>query len=336
VLINDWATYEICTFVEFPTNGLYTMGVASDDGFKLTVGDRTGPDLGLRILAPASVAGRYFGAATANAYGQGFGDALPKTPLVARAVLCDPPWPTSLPNNASALAGNIALLHRDSSGGVAAHSIWAQNAGAIGVVLVDQDDQGATVAQGGAGRLPGVWGGSGPVTIPVVMMDYALGTNVFTLATTTASSPTIMSIGDDSSQVLGDYNGGRGGNSPSVFSVYVPQAGVYPLRLFYENGSSDANVEWWTTDGVTTNLVNDVTSVVKAYRARSVTTGSAHLNALVMSGNSAMISWTGEGELEEAAAVTGPWLKSAYQSNPATVPLLPLQGNARYFRIRQY
>jgi len=313
------------------------MGVASDDGFRITVGDRTGPDVGLKILAPASVAGRYFGAPSATDYGQGFGGALPKTPLVARAVLCDPPWPTSLPNNAAALSNNIALLHRDPSGGVATHGIWAKQAGAVAVVLVDQDDQGATVAQGGAGRLPGTWGGSiGGLTIPVVMMDYALGTNVFALATPNSSSPVIMSIGDDSSYELAEFNGGRGDGTPTLFNVNVAQAGVYPLRLVYENGGGGAAVEWWTVSGGTTNVINDTSSVVKAYRTRSVTTGSAHLNPAAISGTNVVLSWTGEGELEQASQVTGPWVKCPFQDNPATVPINRLVGSATFFRIRQY
>jgi len=310
------------------------MGVASDDGFKITVGDRTGPDVGLKVLAPASVAGRYFGVPTASDYGDGFGAALPKTPLVARAVLCDPPWPTSLPNNAAALSNNIALLHRDPSGGVAVHGIWAKQAGAVAVVLVDQDDQGATVDQGGAGRLPGNWGGSiAGFTIPVVMMDYALGTNIFALATSNTSSPVIMSIGDDSSYELAKFDGGRGDGTPTVFNVNVPQAGVYPLRLVYENGGGAAAVEWWTISGGTTNLINDTSSVVKAYRARSVTTGTAHLNPTLISGTNVIISWTGEGELEQASTITGPWVKSPFQDNPATVPINALVGSASYFEF---
>jgi hypothetical protein len=335
--LNDQVVYEMLAFVEFPSNGLYTMGVQSDDGFRVTVGDRTGPDVGLSVIAPANLAGRYFGGATATDYGQGFGAALPKTPIIARAVLCDPPWPTSTPNNAAALSNNIALLHRDPTGGVATHGIWAVQAGAVAVVLVDQDDQGASVAQGGAGRLPGIWGGSiSGFNVPVVMMDYALGTNLFTYATTNTSSPVIMRLGDDSSMALGEFNGGRGGGTPTTFQINVPQAGVYPLRLVYENGGGDANVEWWTSTSTSTNLINDPSSAVKAYRTRVVSTGSAHLNPVTISGTNAIISWTGEGELEQALVVTGPWVKCPYQNNPATVPINKLLGTGSYFRIRQY
>lgn len=336
-LTADFVVYDIRSFVEFPATGLYTMAVQSDDGFRVTLGDRTGPDVGLKILAPANLAGRYFGVPSAIAYGQGFGGALPKTPLVRRAVLCDPPWPTSMPLNASALSNNIALLRRDPSGGVAGHSIWAKNAGAVAVVMVDQDDQ------GGTGRLPGIWGGAiEGMTIPVVMMDYHLGTNVFAVATTNSNSPVVMSIGDDSSLTLGEFNGGRGADNPTKFDVYVNQAGVYPMRLLFENGGGDASVEWWTEDVQgRAALVNESSPTngavaLKAYRARSVTTGSAHINPAAISGTNVIVSWTGEGELEQSYSVTGPWFKCPFQNNPATVPINPLVSTASYFRIRQY
>lgn len=330
----DDTVYEFTTFLEFPSAGLYTMGVQSDDGFRVTVGDRTGPDIGVRVLAPASVAGRYDGVPDAISYGEGFGGTLPSTPIIANAVLCDPSWPTSMPNNASALAGKIALIHRDPSGGVATHAIWAQAAGAIAVVVIDQDDQGQ------AGRLPGIWGGAAAVTVPVVMMEYKGGTNVYSLATTNANSPVIMSIGDDSSLRVSEFSGGRGAGAPTTFGVNVIQPGVYPLRMMYENGGGNASVEWWTKDA--TNglvLINDLSSTnsvrLKAFRARSVTSGTAHMNPVVVSGNNVIISWTGEGELEEAFAVNGPWTKCPYQSNPATIPTnIPL--NATFFRVRQY
>ncbi len=145
-----------------------------------------------------------------------------------------------------------------------------------------------------------------------------------------------MSIGDDSSLELGEFNGGRGGGSPTEFSAYVPQAGFYPLRLVYENGGGDANVELWNRFGATTNLINDASSPVKAYRTRTVSTGSAHLNPVTITGTNAIISWTGEGELEQAQVVTGPWVKSPYQNTRSTVPINKLLGTASYFRVRQY
>ena len=319
------------TFVEFPSAGFYIMGVNSDDGFRVAVGDRMGPGRSmLSVLAPAGLAGDYLAMQTSVGIQDGaFGGPLPTPPIIGQAVLSDPPWPSSLPNNASALAGRIAILHRDPSGGVAAHSANAQAAGAVAVVVVDQDDLGPT-------RQPGVWGGTANVTIPVVMIDYNAGTNLIAHATTTASSPIVMSIGDGSNLKLGEFNGGRG-SADTVFGVNVPQAGLYPLWLVWENAGGDANCEWFTVDPATAvkTLINDPASSVKAWTARSFSVG-ARFNPPVVSGGSLNLSWTGSGELEQACSAAGPWFQAVNQNNPQSVPLNTPGIGQTFFRIRQY
>jgi hypothetical protein len=65
--------------------------------------------------------------------------------------------------------------------------------------------------------------------------------------------------------VLGQYDGGRG-SSDTTFIIAVTNAGIYPVRLIYENGAGEgtgngANLEWFMVD---TNgakiLVNDPSS----------------------------------------------------------------------------
>src|SRR5207237_10693646 len=150
---------------------------------------------------------------------------------------------TSLPNNASALAGKIAICHRTPAGGTAAHTSWAQVAGAVAVVFVDQDDVGPT-------RQAGTFGTGNPTpTIPIVMIGYTAGTNLIAHATTTSSSPVVLSLGDGSNVRLGQFDGGRGA-SDTIFALKVPIAGVYPLTLWWENAGGDATCEWFTMDPV--------------------------------------------------------------------------------------
>jgi hypothetical protein len=73
---------------------------------------------------------------------------------------------------------------------------------------------------------------------------------------------------------LGSFNGGRGANgSGTQFTFVVQQAGIYPVRLIWENGGGGSNIEWFTVnpDGSKT-LINDATAVgaLKAYRNSSV------------------------------------------------------------------
>lgn len=316
------------TFVEFPTAGLYLMGVNSDDGFRVITGDRRGPGHSMvSILAPQSVAGDV----PAMNQTPNFGGALPQPSIIAQAVLCNPPWPTSMPVNAAALAGKIAILHRDPTGGVAAHSYWAQQAGAIACVFVDQDNLGPT-------RQPGAFGTGTPTpTFPVVMIDYTAGTNLIANATADASSPVVLALGEGANANCGEFNGGRG-SSDTLFAIQVPVAGVYPLTLYWENGGGDANCEWFTQDIVTgvKTLVNDPTSTVKAWIQRNFPSG-AHFNPPVNGGGNVTLSWTGEGELEFAYSINGPWWMAVNQNNPQTVPAnngLPV--GQTFYRIRSY
>ena len=67
---------------------------------------------------------------------------------------------------------------------------------------------------------------------------------------------------DRFSQVLGEFNGGRGEGSPTYFTIAVTNAGIYPVRLLWENGNGEAGngagLEWFSVqpDG-TKILVND-------------------------------------------------------------------------------
>jgi hypothetical protein len=75
------------------------------------------------------------------------------------------------------------------------------------------------------------------------------------------------------SLLLGDFEGGRGA-SDTLCSFVVEQAGIYPIRLFYYDGTSTGSVEFFSVmpDGSKV-LVNDpnTAGAIKAYRARAGT-----------------------------------------------------------------
>jgi hypothetical protein len=330
--IADNCVLEFITFLEFPAAGFYSMGVNSDDGFRVTLGDRSSPGKGmLQVMAPAAIAGEYVAMSTTQTDrdgNRGFGGPLPTTPIIAQAVICDPVFADVPLKNAAAIAGKIAVCQRGPS--FATQSRNCFDAGAIAVV--------GGLAPGDAGQLPGTRGGSDAgITIPCLQVTYELGTNLIARGTTNGSSPLVLRVSaDDCSLNLGEYSGGRG-SSDTTFGLYVPQAGLYPMRLVWENGGGDANVEWFTINSNGTHLaINDATAgAIKAWRARVVSTGSAQVIKPTLSNGNVILSWTGEGELEEALAINGPWNKSAFQNNPATIPAYPLSP-VRFFRIRQY
>ena len=66
---------------------------------------------------------------------------------------------------------------------------------------------------------------------------------------------------------FGQYDPGRGA-ADTTFSFVISKAGIYAARLLYENGSGDANVEWYRVQGTNAVLINDTTNGgIKAYQA---------------------------------------------------------------------
>ncbi len=73
---------------------------------------------------------------------------------------------------------------------------------------------------------------------------------------------------------LGEFNGGRGVGEGTTFNVWVEQAGIYPMRLLWENGGGGAGLEWTTVneDG-SHSLVGDASdaNALRAFRTRAST-----------------------------------------------------------------
>jgi hypothetical protein len=95
--------------------------------------------------------------------------------------------------------------------------------------------------------------------------------------------------------VLGDENGGKG-SSDVLFNIVVPTAGIYPVRLAYENGAGEGtgnggNLEWFIVD---TNgakiLINDPsttndTGVAAFYSGPALPAFVSHINPYIGQGN---------------------------------------------------
>ncbi|RPJ20571.1 MAG: hypothetical protein EHM35_19300, partial [Planctomycetaceae bacterium] len=316
------------TFLEFPSAGVYTMGVNSDDGFRVTFGDRMAPGVGqVFVLAPPSVQGDKNALATQNYANDDhgrfgarfFGGSLG---TFAQAVLCNPILVDTPLVNAAALNGKIAICQR---GGVTfvAKAKACQDAGAVACIIVNNGPAD-----------PGVLGGEdNTITIPVIFMSKAHGDPLLATGTTGADSPLILRVGDDASVTLGEYQGGKG-SSDVIFQFYVPQAGIYPFRLMWENGGGDANLEWFTiSDTGVRTLINDSASPVKGWIQRTVP-AAAQINKPIVANGLVTISWTGQGELEMATSAAGPWVKAPLQTNPQTLPMIPMLN--MFYRVRSF
>ncbi len=75
------------------------------------------------------------------------------------------------------------------------------------------------------------------------------------------------------STIVGQFDGGRGA-SDTVSTIYVPQAGYYPVRTVWFEGGGGANLEWSGLQMVPTQtsrqlLNSSAADSIKAYRARA-------------------------------------------------------------------
>lgn len=314
---------EIQTYAEFPTAGLYTMGVSSDDGFAVTVATAPGPLLALNINSPAAIAGRMGAVASqTDEGGPGIGRPLTAVPVTGKVVYANPPLADAPLINAAAIAGNIALIDR----GVVAFSAKAQaalDAGAIGVIIVNNRDTNST-----DGILPNYMTGT-PVNIPAVQVGLYDGQKIKDHLADAGG--VTVSLGADNSLRLGAFNDGRGADAGTLFSFVIPQAGVYPLRNVTFQGGGGGNVEWFSVanDG-TKILVNDTATAgsIKTYQALTVVTSPT----VSVSKNATEVVITFTGTLEASDSVNGTYAPVAGATSPLHVPFAT--GAGKFYRTR--
>jgi len=139
--------------------------------------------------------------------------------------------------------------------------------------------------------------------------------------------------------LLGEFDGGRGA-SDTTFRVLVQDAGVYPVRIIYQDGAGGGNIEFFSVkaDG-TKVLINDTANGgARAYRtgqAPNKPTEAPRFTGIQRNANGSItITWTGGGTLQSAASVTGPWQDVAGATSPFT--LTPAAGqNILFGRVRR-
>jgi hypothetical protein len=218
------------------------------------------------------------------------------------------------PVNAAELNGNIAVSRRGGGIAFAQKAKFCQDAGAVAIILVNRADQ--------AGQKPWGMGGSDPsVTIPCIMIDWNDWVTLKDVTTTNAATTQVtVSLTDDDRPMLGQYDGGRGQGTPTLFSFYVPKAGVYPMRLMWEQGQGGADCEWFSVDSVGNYvLVNDPNkpAALKAYQER--TAPVTPTISISLTGGSPVVTYTGT--LQSADEVTATFSDVAGAASPYTVPV---------------
>jgi hypothetical protein len=256
---NDFAI-EYLAYVEFPTNGTYTLGVNSDDGFRLTKGWTPPGNIGAMLVnSPVGLTGPK--ATVQNT----FLSSLPLTnAITGNLVLANGIGYGSTTNgegciisNPSALAGNIALMYRSAFCSYVQQVQNALAAGAVAVVLV----QNRTNTEGPFPQEPGV---TPMQPIPAVEIEQADGNALAAVLATNGTVNVTLTPMDylinppPDLSPLGQADVGKGA-SDVLFPVVVEQAGTYPLRLVYYQGSGGGNCEFFSYVGGSKVLINDLT-----------------------------------------------------------------------------
>jgi hypothetical protein len=79
---------------------------------------------------------------------------------------------------------------------------------------------------------------------------------------TTGPTPTSTNL------TLGEFDAGRGDNTPTTFSFIVQTNGLYPMRLVYDQGEFGGSIELYSIQSGQSILLNDSTNAnaVKVYR----------------------------------------------------------------------
>jgi hypothetical protein len=326
----DNIAIEFLTYIEFPETGLYRMGVASDDGFRVIARESWGR-LPLRIESPASIEG-WIGAVPRGPQGAQVAPQLPVPAIEAEIVAADPIDANAALNNAAAISGNIALIHR---GAPAPNDqiTRAREAGAIGVIVVNQQ---VDAGEADPGRMPIEMGGISEENqaIPAVMIMKSDGDAI---QAALAQGPVTASIGGDPVPTIGQFNDGRG-HEETVFGIQVTQPGVYPFRLTWFEGGGGASVEWYMLgeDGTRAliNHPNNVDLGLRAFRTAPAVEPPTEVvfNQPTFADGQISLTWTGAGVLQEATDITGPWSNVDPQPTGTTFTA-PTEGDGRFYRL---
>jgi hypothetical protein len=129
------------------------------------------------------------------------------------------------------------------------------------------------------------------------------------------------------------------GSSDVPFAAYIPQAGLYPIRLVWYNGGGGANCEFFVYDATGNKIpINDAgnPASLKAYYNATGVTPPGPLKAALNGDGSVTISWTGAGTLQQASSLKLPvsWSNVAGVSGNSYVVPAAATGYL-YFRLTQ-
>jgi hypothetical protein len=334
---------EILAYIQFPTNGTYTLGVASDDGFRATQGWNPPAHTGaLLINSPASLGQGLFAGPHACVHNSEE-QPIQSTPLTnaitgnlvlaagAGGGLGATNGEGCLINNPGALAGNIAIMYRSLICSVQQQVQNARLAGARAVVLIQKHRPTTD------GIFPEDVAVAPPQGVPMVMLEENDGNVIVSnLNASVAVNVTLTPLDNMLNQsqaatpVLGQSSVGKGA-SDCNFNVVVTNApGIYPVRVAYLNGGGGVSAEFYSlTGGPNAGGSNNRVLINDLATGSSGTNGIAlpayfGLVAPIVTNTGTAIQISYVGTLQATPSVNPPstWT-NVPGSNPLIIPLTP-------------
>jgi len=138
--------------------------------------------------------------------------------------------------------------------------------------------------------------------------------------------------GVQNGMVIRAYNTGKGASDLTA-SFVVPQAGLYPIRLVYYNGTGGGNLEYFSYDANGTKIAindRDNPAAIRAYYAVS-TVAAPVITGSTITGGTITVTWDNGGTLESAPAITGPWTSTGDSDGSFSEPAT---GEAKFYRVK--
>jgi len=156
-------------------------------------------------------------------------------------------------------------------------------------------------------------------------------------------SPAVSVTDPNNAITLGVFDGGRGAGD-TVFDFAVAEDGLYPIRLVYEEGGGDANVEWWSIPDVSTDdpatatlaAINDPANAtaLKAFQPPSIPPAAQpQITSATLAAGRITIQWNNGGTLEYATSLNSPitWTPTGNSSGTFSEPA----AGTKFYRVKR-
>lgn len=148
---------------------------------------------------------------------------------------------------------------------------------------------------------------------------------------------TVATNADPAAIELGVFDGGRGA-ADTQFSALVTQAGLYPLRLVWYEGTGGANLEFFSVDAAGQKIpINHRANAgaFKAYhRVTAVQAKPPTISSVAVAGGNVTLTWTdgtGPFKVQSTPAIGGAWTdETTVSGRTASVPLKAGETKAFY------